>query len=65
VLPDHYALGGQVAGMIQEIEEAGWKVEDPRADQPLSVIKTLNARQMRSCCGLQDDKLGEVDKILE
>lgn len=65
VLPDNYALGAQAAGIVQEIEDAGWKVDEPRADQPLSVIKTLNLRGMKSCCGVQQEKLGEVDKVLE
>lgn len=65
VLPDNYALGAQAAGLVQEIEDAGWKVEEPKVDQPLSVIKTLNLRGMKSCCGVQQEKLGEVDKVLE
>jgi hypothetical protein len=65
VLPDDYALGAQAAGMVQEIEEGGWKVDDARVDQPLSVIKTLNLPGTKSCCGIEADKLGEVDKVLE
>ena len=65
VLPDNYALGAQAAGLLQEVEDAGWKVEDPKVDQPLSVIKTLNLRGMKKCCGIQEGKLGEVDKVLE
>jgi hypothetical protein len=65
VLPDNYALGAQAAGLLQEIEDAGWKVEEVKVDQPLSVIKTLNLRGMKSCCGIQEGKLGEVDKVLE
>lgn len=65
VLPDNYALGAQAAGLVQEIDDAGWKVEETKVDQPLSVIKTLNLRGMKSCCGIQEGKLGEVDKVLE
>jgi hypothetical protein len=65
VLPDHYALGSQVAGLLQEIQEMSWKVEDPRADQPLSVVKILNAKQVKNRSGLRGDKLGEIDKVLE
>jgi hypothetical protein len=65
VLPDHYALGSQAAGLLQEIQDAGWKVEDPRVDQPLSVVKILNAKQVRNRVGVKDDKLGEIDKVLE
>ena len=65
VLPDHYALGSQVAGLLHEIQDMSWKVEDPRADQPLSVVKILNAKQVKKRSGLRDDKLGEIDKVLE
>lgn len=65
ILPDHYALGSQAAGLMQEIEDAGWKVDGIRNDQPLSVIKVLNMRGMKSCCGVQEGKTNEIDKILE
>lgn len=65
VLPDHYALGSQAAGLIQEIEDAGWKVESPRVDQPISVIKVLNMRGFRNCCELRDGKASEIDRVLE
>lgn len=65
ILPDHYALGAQAAGLLQEIEDAGWKVDGTRVDQPLSVIKVLNMRGMKNCCGVKEGKLNEIDKILE
>jgi hypothetical protein len=65
VLPDHYALGSQAAGLIQEIEDAGWKVDGPRVDQPISVIKVLNMRGFKGCCEMQDGKTSEIDKVLE
>lgn len=65
ILPDHYALGAQAAGLMQEIEDAGWKVDGGRTDQPLSVIKVLNLRGMKACCGIQEGKTNEIDKILE
>jgi len=65
VLPDNYALGSQVAGILQEIQDAGWKVEEPRVDQPLSVLKILNSRQVKKRSGIRSEKLGEIDKVLE
>lgn len=65
VLPDNYALGAQAAGLVQEIEDAGWLVEESRVDQPLSVVKTLNLPGTRRCCGIEAGKLSEVDKVLE
>lgn len=65
VLPDNYALGAQAAGLVQEIEDAGWEVEESKVDQPLSVVKTLNLPGTKKCCGIEADKLGEVDKVLE
>jgi len=65
VLPDNYALGAQAAGLVQEIDDAGWKVEEWKVDQPLSVVKTLNKPGTKKCCGIEESKLGEVDKVLE
>jgi len=65
VLPDHYALGSQAAGLIQEIEDAGWKVDGTRVDQPISVIKVLNMRGFRNCCAMKDGKASEIDRIME
>lgn len=65
ILPDHYALGSQAAGLIQEIEEAQWKVGEAKTDQPLSVIKVLNLRGMKDCCRIQDEKKSEIDKVLD
>lgn len=65
VLPDHYALGSQAAGLLQEMQDMDWVVEDPRADQPLSVVKILNAKQVRKRGGVRAEKLGEIDKVLE
>jgi hypothetical protein len=65
VLPDNYALGAQAAGLVQEIDDAGWRVEAWKVDQPLSVVKTLNKPGTKKCCGIEESKLGEVDKVLE
>lgn len=65
ILPDHYALGSQAAGLIQELEEAQWKVEEAKTDQPLSVIKVLNLRGMNDCCKVQEEKKSEIDKVLD
>lgn len=65
ILPDHYALGSQAAGLIQELEDAQWKVDDAKTDQPLSVIKVLNLRGMSDCCKVRDDKKSEIDKVLD
>jgi hypothetical protein len=65
VLPDHYALGSQAAGLLQEIEEDGWTVVDPRVDQPISVIKVLNLRGFKDCCRLRNGRSSEIDRILE
>jgi len=50
---------------VQEIEEAGWKVEEHRTDQPLSVIKVLNLRGMVECCKILEEKKSEIDKVLD
>lgn len=65
VLPDNYALGGQVAGLLQDIHDAGWKIPAPRVEQPLSVLKILNLRQVRRNGAYRSEHAGEIDRILE
>lgn len=65
VLPDHYALGAQAAGILLDIQESSWKVDAPRTEEPLSVVKILNARQIRKRSAVKPERLGEIDKVLE
>jgi hypothetical protein len=64
ILPDHYALGTQAAGLIEELAQAGWKTDSTRSEEPLSVIKVVNQRGMERCCRLRPDKESEIDKVL-
>jgi len=65
VLPDHYALGAQVAGILQEIRDDSWKLDAPRAEEPLSVVKIINVRQLKKRSSVRMERLGEIDKVLE
>ena len=65
VLPDHYALGSQAAGILQDIQDRSWMVDTPKVEQPLSVLKILNARQVKGRGGYRPDHVDEIDRIME
>lgn len=65
ILPDHIALGAQIADRIRVIEAAGWTVEPPLTEPPLSVVKILNYSQMHALFGVDRSVKQIVDKVLE
>lgn len=65
VLPDHYALGAQAAGLLHDMRDSSWRIGVPRTEEPLSVVKIINARQLRKRASIRSDRLGEIDKVLE
>lgn len=65
VLPDHYGLGAQAAGMVLRLKEDGWMMEAlTSVEQPLAVIKILNLKQARKSLNIKDASLMEVDKVI-
>ncbi len=66
ILPDHYGLGVQAAGMILRLRDDGWVMEGtPRVEQPLAVYKVLNLVQARKSARIRESALVEVDKVLK
>ncbi|MEO6097029.1 MAG: hypothetical protein ABIW76_15655, partial [Fibrobacteria bacterium] len=66
ILPDHYALGVQTAGLILRLKENGWKLDETlRVEQPLAVYKILNLEQARKYATVRDSALKEVDKVIK
>src|SRR5690606_5754759 len=48
VLPDHYGLGAQAAGMIVRLKEDGWRMgRKAKVEHPLAVHKVLNLESAR------------------
>jgi hypothetical protein len=65
ILPDHYGLGAQAAGMIVRLEEAGWNFDgDSAVQQPLAIQKILNLKVARRYSRINDDLLKEIDRVV-
>jgi hypothetical protein len=65
VLPDHRALGAQAARLIEDLAEANWLVGERRALPPIAVEKVLNLELARTLAPIREEKLREVDRIIE
>lgn len=66
ILPDHYGLGVQAAGMILRLRDDKWVFEGPpKVEQPLAVYKVLNLVQARKSARIRESALVEVDKVLK
>lgn len=65
VLPDHRALGAQAARLIDDLAEANWVVGARRAQLPIAVEKVLDGDLARSLGPLREEKLREVDRLIE
>lgn len=65
ILPDHYGLGVQAAGMVLRLKDDDWELEGaPKVEQPLSVYKILNLDQARRNSRVNEAALMEVDKVI-
>ena len=65
ILPDHYGLGVQAAGMILRLKEEDWELEGAaKVEQPLAVLKILNLNQVRKHAHVNEAALVEVDKVI-
>ncbi len=66
ILPDHYGLGVQAAGMLLRLKDDDWELEGPaKVDQPLSVYKVLNLAEARRTSKVNEAALVEVDKVIK
>jgi hypothetical protein len=66
VLPDHYGLGAQAAGMIVRLKEDGWRMDgSSKVEHPLAVLKVLNLEQARNGMRIRRESLLEVDKVIK
>jgi hypothetical protein len=65
VLPDHRALGAQAAGLIDDLSEAHWIVGERRALLPVAIEKILDIDLARTLAPIREEKLREVDRLIE
>jgi hypothetical protein len=65
VLPDHTALGTQTAGMILDLADNDWTLDEEMDVQlPLSTIATVDLVQAQERFALRPDALQRVDRVL-
>lgn len=64
VVPDHLALGGQVADLIWLAQQNGWQLPVGRYHAPISVEKILSRRNLGGPLALRDGAAWEVDYIV-
>ncbi len=65
VLPDHTALGAQIASVVFDLADSGWAIEPGSAPRlPLSTTTTVDFVQARERFALRDGALTYVDRIL-
>lgn len=66
VLPDHTALGGQAASLLEEIADEGWNLpQAAHAQLPLSTTTTVDLKQARERFALRPNALALIDRVLE
>ena len=65
VLPDHRALGRQAAGLVDTLAEANWVVGAHRPLLPVAIEKVLNVGMARALAPIREERLREVDRLIE
>ena len=65
IVPDDYGLGAQAAGMIFEIMENDWQLDDAGIQQPVSVKKFISTAILdKQGIRYQSAKLSQVDEVI-
>jgi ABC-type uncharacterized transport system substrate-binding protein len=65
VIPDHVELGKQASEIIYDIMDNHWQAEGRDIEQPRSVYKIINMEQAQRLFRVDNEKLNNVDKILQ
>jgi ABC-type uncharacterized transport system substrate-binding protein len=66
IIPDNYGLGAQAAGIIFEIIENNWTLENTKILQPVSVKKFMNTVRLDTKgIGYQVDMLNQIEDLKE
>lgn len=66
LLPDHTALGAQVANLVFDIAAERWQLpENGRVELPLSTTSMVDLAQVRERFALKSGALQQIDQVLE
>ena len=65
VLPDHFSLGSQAAGMIFELADNDWQIDGNNFGSPVGVEKVLNMRFAKQHWEVDEAGLAKVDRVVE
>jgi hypothetical protein len=66
LLPDHTALGAQVASLVFDLADSGWKLApDAKAQLPVSTTTSVDLVQAEERFALRAGALAHVDRILQ
>ena len=65
VFPDHFGIGNKIVDLAIEIMEREWELPARRVLEPTSVHKLLNAAFARKYLGLKEEKLEEIDILID
>jgi hypothetical protein len=66
LLPDHTALGVQVASLVFDLADSDWKIgADAHTQLPLSTTTSVDLVQVTERFSLRDGALAHVDRILK
>lgn len=66
VIPDHYSMGIQGAGLIAELMENNWLLERNQVYHPIAIYKLLNLKLAKyKNIPIRTEKLGSVDVVLQ
>jgi hypothetical protein len=65
VLPDHRALGSQVAEMVYRIMDKNWNTDGLKIQPPVSIYDIVNLSQTPKRFPIKDNRLGEIDRVLK
>jgi len=66
VSPDHSGLGNQTAGILFDLMNNQWQLEEIKFEQPISVLKTLNLQIARKRnLRFKKDRLTQIDHLIQ
>jgi len=65
IVPDHYGLGAQAAGMIFYIMDNDWQLENTEIQQPVSTLKLINTKILKGKkIKYIEEKLDHIDEVI-
>jgi ABC-type uncharacterized transport system substrate-binding protein len=66
IVPDNYGLGAQTAGIIFELMDNDWEIDDTDVQQPLSVKKSISVLTLeKKGIAYKKSSLNQVDAVVK